>query len=83
MWCWHSARFCRFIVNVSKKACVFIAVWYNMPIHEAVETHSLWDLRVEMILIPVHMRGAYRFYDDVSFFYALRMGSTGQERISQ
>ena len=40
LWCWHSARFCRFIVNVSKKACVFIAVWYNMPIHEAVETHS-------------------------------------------
>ena len=40
LWCWHSARFCRSIVNVSKKACVFIAVWYNMPIHEAVETHS-------------------------------------------
>jgi len=38
---------------------------------------------VEMILIPVHMRGAYRFYDDISFFYALRMGGTGQERISQ
>lgn len=30
-----------------------------------------------MILIPVHMRGAYRFYDDVSFFYALRMGEHG------
>ncbi len=32
-----------------------------------------------MILIPVHMRGAYRFYNDVSFFYALRMGSTAEK----
>ena len=61
--------------------CLYMKQWKRTALVKYNEIW--WDLRVEMILIPVHMRGAYRFYDDVSFFYALRMGSTGQERISQ